>query len=114
MTTQKNRVEKFLQASGFRLSSFVSNIFGASEMNIIHHLIEFGSIDRTAMNDCLETQTRNHIDEILMSVNGTLSLHQRSFLKMLVNHYEMLKAFFQGSAPSFKGFYICQSDKMSC
>ena len=90
MTTQKNRIEKFLQASGFRLSSFMSNIFGVSGINIIHHLIEYGSIDRVAMNECLKAQTRNRMDEILMSVNGTLSLHQRSFLKMLVNHYEML------------------------
>ena len=92
MTTQKNRIEKFLQASGFRLSSFISNIFGASGMNIIHHLIEYGSIDQTAMNECLKAKTRNRMDEILMSVNGTLSLHQRSFLKMLINHFEMLNS----------------------
>ena len=87
---QKNRIEKFLQASGFRLSSFLSNIFGASGTNIIHHLIEHGSIDREGMDKCLKTQTRHRIDEILMSVNGTLSAHQRSFLKMLMGHYETL------------------------
>ncbi|HCD46018.1 MAG TPA: hypothetical protein DEQ64_20290 [Lachnoclostridium sp.] len=31
----KNRVEKFLQSSGFRLSTFISDIFGASGRNII-------------------------------------------------------------------------------
>jgi len=91
ITSQKNRIEKFLQSSGFRLSSFVSDIFGASGRNIIHYLMEHGQIDKTALNTCLKTKTRNRIDEILMSVNGTLSEHQRMFLELLMNHYDSLK-----------------------
>ena len=91
ITSQKNRVEKFLQSSGFRLSSFISDIFGASGRNIILHLIEHDQIDRPALNSCLKTKTRNRIDEILMSVNGTLSEHQKAFLKILMDHYDSLK-----------------------
>lgn len=54
ITSQKNRVEKFLQSSGFRLSSFISDIFGASGRNIIRHLIEHGQIDRSALDSCLK------------------------------------------------------------
>lgn len=90
ITRQKNRIEKFLQASGFRLSSFLSNIFGASGRNIIHHLMEHGSITREEMDKCLKTKTRRRLDEILMSVNGTLSENQRLFLKTLMDHYETL------------------------
>ena len=91
ITSQKNRVEKFLQSSGFRLSSFISDIFGASGRNIILRLIEHGRINRAALDSCLKTKTRNRIDEILMSVNGTLSEHQKGFLKILMNHYDSLK-----------------------
>ena len=49
ITSQKNRVEKFLQSSGFRLSSFISDIFGASGRNIIRHLTEHGQIDRSVV-----------------------------------------------------------------
>ena len=66
ITSQKNRVEKFLQNSGFRLSSCISNIFGASGRNIILHLMEHGQIDRAALDSCLKTKTRNRIDKILM------------------------------------------------
>ena len=45
ITSQKNRIEKFLQSSGFRLSSFISDIFGTSGRNIILHLMEHGQID---------------------------------------------------------------------
>ena len=58
ITSQKNRIEKFLPSSGFRLSSFISDIFGASGRNIILHLIEYGQIDKTALNSCLRTKTR--------------------------------------------------------
>ena len=91
ITSQKNRIEKFLQSSGFRLSSFVSDIFGASGRNIIWYLIEHGQIDRAALDSCLKAQTRKRIDEILMSVNGTFSDHQKAFLKILMDHYESLK-----------------------
>ena len=91
ITPQKNRVEKFLQSSGFRLSSFISDIFGISGRNIILHLIEHGQIDRTALDSCLKTKTRNRIDEILMPVNGTLSEYRKAFLKILMSHYDSLK-----------------------
>lgn len=91
ITSQKNRVEKFLQSSGFRLSSFISDIFGASGRNIITHLIAHGCIDKQALDSCLKTKTRNRIDEILISVNGTLSNHQQDFLKMLMGHYDSLR-----------------------
>ena len=87
ITSQKNRIEKFLQSSGFRLSSFISDIFGASGRNIILHLAKHGH----ALDSCLKTKTRNRIDEILMSVNGTLSEHQKTFLKILMDHYDSLK-----------------------
>ncbi len=65
ITSQKNRIEKFLQSSAFRLSSFVSDIFGASGRNIIWYLIEHGQIDRAALDSCLKAQTRNRIDKSL-------------------------------------------------
>lgn len=91
ITSQKNRIEKFLQSSGFRLSTFISDIFGASGKNIINHLINYGQIDRKALDACLRTKTRNKINEILIAVNGTLSEHQRGFLKMLLSHLESLQ-----------------------
>jgi len=91
ITSQKNRIEKFLQSFGFRLSSFISDIFGASGRKIIQHLIKHEQIDRTALDSCLKTKTRNRIDEILLSVNGTLSEYQKAFLKILMNHYDSLK-----------------------
>ena len=73
ITSQKNRIEKFLQSSGFRLSSLISDIFGASGRNIILHLIEHGQIDKTALDSCRKTKTRNRIDEIETSLEEDMA-----------------------------------------
>ena len=46
ITAQKNRIDKFLQSSGFRFTAFLSDAFGASGRNIIRHLMEYGNISR--------------------------------------------------------------------
>lgn len=91
ITSQKNRIEKFLQGSGFRLSAFISDIFGVTGRGIIKHLIEHGCIDRTALDKCLKTKTRERIDDILSAVNGTLSKHGRDFLCLMMEHYDTLR-----------------------
>lgn len=92
ITAQKNRIDKFLQSSGFRFTAFLSDAFGASGRNIIRYLIQNGSIDREALDKCLKTQTRNRINDILVALNGSLSIHQRSFLSMTFHHLEQLEA----------------------
>jgi len=91
VTAQKNRIEKFLQSVGFRLSVFLSDAFGASGRNVMRHLIAHGSIDRNGMDGCLKTQTRRKLNDILTSVNGTMSTHQRQFLSMILGHLEQLE-----------------------
>lgn len=91
ITAQKNRIDKFLQSSGFRFTAFLSDAFGACKRNIIHYLMEHGSISRDELDKCLKTQTRKRIDEILIALNGSFSEHQRSFLRMIFGHLEALK-----------------------
>jgi len=91
ITAQKNRIDKFLQSTGFRMSMFLSDIFGASGRNIMRHLVAHGSINREGLDACLKTQTRNRIDDILISVNGSLSVHQRDFLSMMLAYLEQIE-----------------------
>lgn len=92
ITAQKNRIDKFLQSSGFRFAAFLSDTFGASGRNIMNHLIEHGSMTREGLDKCLKTQTRNRIDEILVELNETLSRHQQDFLRIILDHLGELEA----------------------
>lgn len=90
ITSQKNRIDKFLQSSGFRLSQFLSDTFGASGRNIMNHLSTYGELNRETLDLCLKTQTRKKIDDILIAVNGSLSKHQMQFLSMMLTHLDQL------------------------
>jgi transposase len=91
ITSQKNRIEKLLQASGFRLSSFLSDIFGVSGMAIMQVLVKVGSISEESLDLCLKGRARLKASEILSSLNGTLSMPQRLLLKMQLSHLVDLK-----------------------
>lgn len=80
ITSQKNRVEKFFQSSGFRLSTFISDIFGASGMGIMNHLAKHGSITLEELDIYLKTKTRHKINDIMLAINSRLNMHQREFL----------------------------------
>jgi transposase len=92
ITSQKNRIEKLLQANGFRLSSFLSDIFGSSGLAVMQQLVQAGSITRESLDQCLKARARLKASAILSSLNGTLSLPQRSLLKMQLAHLADLQA----------------------
>lgn len=92
ITSQKNRIEKLLQSNGFRLSSFLSDIFGSSGLAIMEHLVQVGSISAESLGQCLKGRARQKAGEILSSLNGILSMPQRKLLKMQLAHLADLQA----------------------
>lgn len=91
ITSQKNRIEKLLQSSGFRLSSFLSDIFGSSGMAILHQLVQVGCISNQSLAVCLKGRARLKTAEILSNLNGLLSAPQRQLLKMQLAHLQDLQ-----------------------
>lgn len=91
ITSQKNRIEKLLQSSGFRLSSFLSDIFGSSGLAVMQQLVQFGCISEQSLRICLKGRARQKTAKILSNLNGTLSLPQRQLLKMQLAHLNDLR-----------------------
>jgi len=91
ITSQKNRIEKLLQSNGFRLSTFLSDIFGSSGSALMHQLVQVGFITKQSLDICLKARARQKASEILSSLNGTLSVPQRKLLKMQLAHLSDLQ-----------------------
>lgn len=91
ITSQKNRIEKLLQSSGFRLSNFLTDIFGSSGTAIMQQLVQVGSITSQSLDTCLKGRSRQKAAEILSSLNGVLSLPQRQLLKLQLAHLNDLQ-----------------------
>ena len=91
ITSQKNRIEKLLQSKGFRLSSFLTDIFGVSGKAIMQQLVQVGFVSKESLAICLKSHARRKAEEILSSMNGVMSSPQRKLLKMQMAHLDELK-----------------------
>ena len=98
INTQKNRIEKTLQQAGFKLSTFLSDVFGVSGRNLIRVLIKNGKL---LPND-IDSETRRISNEkkadIKRAINGQLTEKQRHFLQLqttlldgLLAHLEVIE-----------------------
>lgn len=92
IAAQKNRIEKFLQSSGFKLSSFCSDVFGVSGKAILEHLAEHGSISPSRVESLLKGRLRVKREEIALATRGSLTELQQDFLGMLLRHLYQLEA----------------------
>lgn len=88
MSSQKNRIEKHLQSCGFKLSTFLTDIFGASGRAIINHLAEHKSITPIEVETYVKSRARIKLNDISLSVNGKLSVHQQEFLNILLKRLD--------------------------
>ena len=91
VSTHKNRIEKFLQSNGFKLSTFMSDVFGVSGRLILGYLIERGKISIEELGLSIKGTLRNKKDDIALAVNGELDNHGRNFLSMQMKHLRQLE-----------------------
>lgn len=82
INTQKNRIEKSLQQAGFKLSTFLSDIFGVSGRNLINLLIKKGKLTPSDVDNAVKRIDPHKKEEIKLAINGKLTAHQQSFLKL--------------------------------
>jgi transposase len=88
ITSQKNRIEKYLQSYGFKLSTFLSDIFGVSGRCIIDHLAQHGQISSDNIQLYVKGKAKTKTDDIKIAVNGKLNRHQRDFLTILLKRLD--------------------------
>jgi transposase len=60
---------------------------------LIRHLIARGSINLEELDRCIKGQTRWNSNNILISVNGTMSRHQQQLLAISLDHLEVLETY---------------------
>jgi transposase len=88
ISSQKNRIEKHLQSCGFKLSTFLTDIFGISGRGILDHLAKYGHISPEEVDPLVRKSARAKLNDIKVAVNGNMDGLQRDFLKMLLKHLD--------------------------
>jgi len=79
-----NRIEKFLQNHGFKLSSVLSNIVGVSGRKLLQQLVEKGSISPEDIQKVISKQIKRSVEEIQAATCGTLEEYERKLLHHLI------------------------------
>ena len=81
---QVNRIEKLLQMNGFKLSSVLSDITGASGLRLLKRLRDAGCVTLSEVTDLLDRRVKKTPEEIACALNGQMKLTSRVLLgKML-------------------------------
>ncbi|MDD4436567.1 MAG: IS110 family transposase [Tissierellia bacterium] len=91
VSTQKNRIEKHLQSCGFKMSTFMSDVFGVSGRLIIGQIRQYGKVSVEELELLIKGTLRNKKSEIALAVKGNLNNHERNFLSMQMKHLEQLE-----------------------
>lgn len=79
-----NRLEKFLQSHGIKLSTVVSNIYGVSGRRLLVKLSETGYLLPVDVIEAVTTRIKKSMAEIHEAVRGRLSGTERKLLKTLL------------------------------
>jgi transposase len=88
VSTQKNRIEKTLQLAGFKLSTFLSDVFGVSGRNLLRVLIKKGRLSPTDVENETRRISADKKAELKRAISGQLTLQQRRFLQLQTNHLD--------------------------
>jgi transposase len=83
-----NRIEKFLQNHGFKLSSVLSNIVGVSGRNLLRQLVEKGSISTEDIKRAISKRNKHSIEEIQAAMCGELEEYERKLLHHMLQKLE--------------------------
>lgn len=86
-----NRIERFLQSRGFKLSTVLSDIVGVTGRNILDHLAKRGNITVFEVTSLIKGKTKHSPTEIAMAINGQLNPAQCNLLRHHLKHLDYLE-----------------------
>jgi transposase len=85
-----NRVQKILEGSGIKLSSVVSDVFGATGRAILNELAA-NRTDPAALAELAKGTLRSKKQELMLSLEGSFSQHDAGLLKHQLELYAQLE-----------------------
>jgi len=85
-----NRIERFLQSRGFKLSTVLSDILGVTGRGILEHLAKHGQITVLQISALMKGKTKHSASEIALAINGFLNPDQCRLLSHHLRHLDYL------------------------
>ena len=92
VTQEKNRVHKVLQDANIKLTSYVSDLFGASGRALLATLLEESEVSPQTVAALVKGNLKNKVPQILEALCGRIRPHHRKMIGFSLQHIEFLEA----------------------
>lgn len=90
-TSERNRILKALEDANIKISTFISDVFGKSGRLMLDALINGEAIDPEQVADLTKSRLRSKIPELILALNGRVTLHHRKIIRRSLEHMEYLE-----------------------
>jgi len=91
LTAEKNRIQKYLEASNVKLATVISDVFGVSGRNLLGRLVSQGYVDAEDVEACVKGSIKNKKEQVRDSLFGTITPHQLELIRDCWEHIEFLE-----------------------
>lgn len=91
LTSEKNRIQKVLEASNVKLGTVISDIFGVSGRNLLTRLLEQGFVEEDENLGCVKGKVKNKVKALSDALFGTITHHQIFLIRQSWNHIMFLE-----------------------
>ena len=92
ITSEKNRIQKVLEASNIKLATVISDVFGSSGRKLLEKLITDGYVDESEVEKRIHRRMAHKKQQITDSLFGTLTQHQLFLIKQSWMHITYLES----------------------
>jgi transposase len=91
IAAEKNRIQKFLESSGIKLSSVMSDVFGVTGRAILKQLLENGRLDEETIKSLARGNIKTKVPQVLEALRTKLSPHHRFLIRKSWEHLVYLE-----------------------
>jgi len=83
-----NRLQKMLEGANIKLSSFVSSVVGVSSKKLLNQAMTDEGVTADNITSLLHASMTDKTNDILLAMDGILTLMQRQLVRAILNHIE--------------------------
>lgn len=90
ISSEKNRLQKYLEDANIKLSSVATDIFGATGRDILRQIIK-GNTNAYELSELARGVLKNKKDELKKSCTGRITGHHRIMIEFSLKHIEYME-----------------------
>ncbi|GIP16212.1 IS110 family transposase [Paenibacillus montaniterrae] len=90
-TAEKNRIHKILQDANIKLTTFVSDVFGASGRRLLDAVVNGEVLEPETVRRLVFTKLKKKVPSLIEALNGRIRAHHRAMIRMHLDHLDYLE-----------------------